>query len=88
MVVDGIGVEVEHRGADRAPNRTDEAGRERREQEQGNTYTPMTDCFFGGSLLMVTAGDRERIKGTERRLAMGEELKWKTRKRRCREEWR
>jgi hypothetical protein len=61
---------------------------DRRRGRKRDTYTPMTDCFFGGSLLMVTAGDRERIKGTERRLAMGEELKWKTRKRRCREEWR
>lgn len=85
MVVDGIGVEVEHRGADRAPNRTDEAGRERREQEQGNTYTPMTDCFFGASLLMMAVGRREAGEGRLRKMEMRRKgvdgvVKWKMRR--------
>ena len=25
--------------------------------QKGNTYMPMTDCFFGGSLLMMAVGE-------------------------------
>jgi hypothetical protein len=29
-------------------------------QEKGVTYTPMMDCFWGGSLLMIATGDGRR----------------------------
>ena len=47
---------IEIRGGIRSRSQADggEAG--------DNTYTPMTDCFFGGSLLMFATGD-QAIKG-------------------------
>ncbi len=42
-----------------------ESGRDHKQMEVGsgdNTYTPMTDCFFGGSLLMFATSD-QAIKG-------------------------
>ena len=53
---------IEIRGGIRSRSQADggEAG--------DNTYTPMTDCFFGGSLLMFATGDQaiKRLRGDGR----------------------
>ncbi len=47
------------------------------EDDEIGTYTPITACFFGGSLLMMAAGDR-LIKGL--RGDVDEEKEWYERK--------